>query len=43
MQQQGEIERQMTAFLAAAPKLARRLALWQAEDVKLPWANSSRS
>ena len=34
MQQQGEIEKQMAAFLAPAPKLARPLALWQAEDAK---------
>jgi hypothetical protein len=30
MQQQGEIENQMAAFLASAPKHARPRALWQA-------------
>jgi hypothetical protein len=30
MQQQSEIENQMAAFLASAPKLARPRALWQA-------------
>jgi hypothetical protein len=31
MQQQQLIEGQMTAFLASAPRLAKRLAHWQAE------------
>jgi len=35
MQQQGEIEKQMTAFLASAPNLARHLARWQSEDAKI--------
>jgi hypothetical protein len=35
MQQQGEIEKQMTAFLASGPNLARHLARWQSEDAKI--------
>jgi predicted component of type VI protein secretion system len=32
MQQYQLIEEQMAAFLASAPKLAKRLAQWQADD-----------
>jgi hypothetical protein len=32
MQKHGHLEDQLTAFLASAPKLAKRLAHWQAED-----------
>jgi hypothetical protein len=35
MQQHGLIEEQMASFLASAPKLAERLARWQAQDAKL--------
>jgi hypothetical protein len=31
MQQHGQLEEQLTVFLATAPKLAKRLAHWQAE------------
>jgi hypothetical protein len=34
MQKHGQLEEQLTAFPASAPKLAKRLALWQAEDAK---------
>jgi hypothetical protein len=33
-QKHGQIEEQLTAFLASAPQLARELARWQAEDAK---------
>jgi len=34
MQKHGQLEEQLTAFLASAPKLAKRLARWQSDDAK---------
>jgi hypothetical protein len=34
IQKQQQVEKQLADFLEASPKLAKRLALWQAEDAR---------